>query len=151
MPGKTILLAEDNAHDEELALLTLRDNRISNDVVVARDGVEALNFLFSTGDYAGCDLSMMPAVIFLDLKLPKVDGLQVVRRLRNDKRTRLLAVVILTSSKEEEDIIGSYSLGVDSYVREPVDFSEFSEAVRQLKLYWLLLNEYPQPERSDPA
>ncbi len=151
MPGKMILLVEDNPDDEELALLALRDNHVSNDVVVARDGVEALDFLFGTGDYAGRDLSVMPAVIFLDLKLPKVDGLDVLRRLRNDKRTRLLPVVILTSSKEEEDIIASYGLGANSYVRKPVDFSELTEAVRQLKLYWLLLNEYPRPGRSDPA
>lgn len=151
MPGKMILLVEDNPDDEELALLALRDNHISNEVVVARDGVEALDFLFGTGDYADRDLSVMPTVIFLDLKLPKVDGLEVLRRLRNDNRTRLLPVVILTSSKEEEDIIGSYGLGANSYVRKPVDFSEFTEAVRQLKLYWLLLNEYPQPGRSDPA
>jgi CheY-like chemotaxis protein len=146
-----ILLVDDNPDDEELALPALRDNHISNDVVVARAGVEVLNFLFGTGDYAGRDLSVMPAVIFLDLKLPRVDGLEVLRRLRNGKRTRLLPVVILTSSKEEEDIIGSYGLGANSYVRKPVDFSEFAEAVRQLKLYWLLLNEYPHRGRSDPA
>lgn len=150
MPGKMILLVEDNTDAEELALLTLRDNHISNDVVVARDGVEAGDLLFGTGEYADRDLSVMPAVIFLDLK-PKVDGRGVLRRLRNDKRTRLLPVVIPTSSKEEEDTIGSYGLGANSYVRKPVDFSEFAEAVRQLKLYWLLLNEYPHPERSDPA
>jgi CheY-like chemotaxis protein len=143
-----ILLVDDNPDDEDLAL---RDNNISNDVVVARDGVEALDFLFGTGDYAGGDLSVMPAVMFLDLKLPKVDGLEVLRRLRNGKRTRRLPVVILTSSREEEDIIGSYGLGANSYVRKPVDFSEFTETVRQLKLYWLLLNEYPHPGRSYPA
>ncbi len=136
-----ILLVEDNPDDEELTLRALKKNNIQNDVVVARDGVEALDYLFGTGSYAGRDASKLPSVTLLDLKLPKIDGLEVLKRVRADERTRLLPVVILTSSKEEQDLINGYTLGANSYIRKPVDFSQFIEAVRQLGLYWLLLNE----------
>ena len=139
----TILLVEDNPDDEALTLRALRKNNISNQVVVARDGVEALDYLFSRGAYAGRELSGMPVVVLLDLKLPRLDGLEVLRSLRADERTRLLPVVVLTSSREQQDQIDSYSRGANSYVRKPVDFLEFTEAVRQLGLYWLLLNEPP--------
>ena len=147
MDGKIILLVEDNADDVELTLRSLRKNNISNEVVVARDGAQALDYLFATGAYAGRDTNIMPAVILLDLKLPKIDGLEVLRRLRADERTKLLPVVIVTSSKEERDMLNGYKLGANSYVRKPVDFVQFSEAVRQLGLYWLLLNEPPPPIR----
>jgi len=140
---KIILLVEDNPDDETLTLLALKSNNIVNEVIVARDGEEALDYLFATGAYQGRDTSVMPAVILLDLKLPKVDGLEVLRRLRSDESTKLLPVVILTSSDEEQDIIKSYSLGASSYVRKPVEFTRFSEAVKRLGLYWLLLNEPP--------
>lgn len=140
-----ILLVEDNRDDEALTLRALKKNNIKNDVVVARDGVGALDYLFGTGSYASRDLTVMPEVILLDLKLPRVDGLEVLRRLRADKRTQLLPVVILTSSNEEQDRINSYGLGANSYVRKPVDFTQFIEAVRQLGLYWLILNEPPPP------
>ncbi len=136
-----ILLVEDNPDDEALTLRALKKNNILNEVVVARDGVEALDYLFSSGMYAGRDMSVMPQFILLDLKLPKIDGLEVLRRLRADDRTKLLPVIILTSSKEEQDLINGYSLGANSYIRKPVDFSQFTEAVRQLGLYWLVLNE----------
>jgi len=139
----SILLVEDNADDEALALRALDKHKIRNPVVVVRDGQEALDYLFATGAYARRDLAEL-AVVLLDLKLPRVDGLQVLERLRADPRTKLLPVVILTSSKEERDILDGYSLGANSYVRKPIDFNEFSEAVRQLGLYWLLLNEWPQ-------
>jgi two-component system, response regulator len=141
MSDSSILLVEDNPDDEELTLRALRKNNIRNEVVVARDGVEALDYLFGTGVYAERDLTMMPRLVLLDLKLPKIDGLQVLRRLRADPRTRLLPVVILTSSKEQQDLIEGYGLGANSYVRKPVDFSQFIDAVRQLGLYWLILNE----------
>ena len=143
MDQKIILLVEDNPDDEALTLRALKKNNILNEVVVARDGVEALEYLFGTGAHAGRDLREMPQVILLDLKLPKVDGLEVLRRLRADERTRLLPVVILTSSKEEQDLINGYSLGANSYVRKPVDFTQFADAVRHLGLYWLVLNEAP--------
>lgn len=143
MRPKIILLVEDNSDDEALTLRALKNNNIINKVVVARDGVEALDFLFATGSYAGRDIGIMPQVILLDLKLPKVDGLEVLRRLRADARTKLLPVVILTSSSEEADIVNSYYLGANSYVRKPVDFVQFMEAVRQLGLFWLVLNEVP--------
>ena len=142
--GKTILLVEDNADDEALTRRALRKNNIGNELVVARDGVEALDFLFGTGEYEGRDLTRMPQVILLDLKLPKVDGLEVLRRLREDTRTRLLPVVILTSSREQQDLMDGYGLGANSYIRKPVDFAQFVEAVRQLGLYWLVLNETPR-------
>ena len=143
MKDKIILLVEDNSDDVELTLRSLKKHNISNEVVVVRDGAEALEYLFATGSYADRDMSIMPAVILLDLKLPKVDGLEVLRRLRADERTELLPVVILTSSKEERDMINGYKLGANSYVRKPVDFIQFSEAVKQLGLYWLILNEPP--------
>ncbi len=143
MRNGIILLVEDNPDDVELTLRSLRKNNILNEVVVAGDGVEALDYLFGTGAHAGRDLSVMPAVILLDLKLPRIDGLEVLRRLRADERTELLPVVILTSSEEEQDMLSSYKLGANSYIRKPVDFVQFSEAIKQLGLYWLLLNEPP--------
>lgn len=143
MDNKIILLVEDNPDDEALTLRALKKNNILNELVVARDGVEALNYLFGSGMYTGRDISVMPQVILLDLKLPKVDGLEVLRRLRADNRTKLLPVVILTSSKEEQDLINGYNFGANSYIRKPVDFTQFMEAVRQLGLYWLVLNESP--------
>jgi two-component system, response regulator len=139
-----ILLIEDNRDDEALTLRALNKNNIKNEVVVAHDGVEALDFLFGKGSYAGRDLSIMPQLILLDLKLPRVDGLEVLRRMRTQEHTRLLPVVILTSSNEERDRIEGYGLGANSYVRKPVDFNQFTEAVRQLGLYWLILNQ-PAP------
>jgi two-component system, response regulator len=146
MEDKIILLVEDNADDEKLTLRALEKNNIRNEVVVARNGAEALDYLFGTGAYAGRNLEFMPQVVLLDLKLPKVDGLEVLRRVRTNDRTKLLPVVILTSSNEEQDRINGYGLGANSYVRKPVDFNQFSEAVRQLGLYWLVLNE-PAPAR----
>ena len=143
MEAKIILLVEDNPDDELLTLRAFKKNNILNEVVVTRDGVEALDYLFGTGAYAGRDLREMPQVILLDLKLPKMDGLEVLRRLRADERTKLVPVVILTSSREDQDMIAGYSLGANSYVRKPVDFMQFAEAVRQLGLYWLVLNEAP--------
>jgi CheY-like chemotaxis protein len=143
MEEKTILLIEDNPDDELLAVRALRKNKIMNKVVVARDGAEALDYLFGTGPYEGRDMSEMPQVILLDLKLPKVDGLEVLKRLRNDERTKVVPVVVLTSSKEERDLTDSYQLGANSYIHKPVDFAQFTEAVRQLGLYWLVLNESP--------
>ena len=148
MDTKTILLVEDNADDEALTIRALKKNNIMNEVVVAHDGAEALEYLFGTGKHAGRNTSLMPEVILLDLKLPKIDGLEVLRRLRADERTGLLPVVVLTSSKEERDMIESYRLGANSYVRKPVDFAQFSEAVRQLGLYWLILNEAPPGRRA---
>jgi two-component system response regulator len=142
-----ILLVEDNPDDEALTLRALAKNNIQNEVVIAHDGVEALDFLFGTGSYEGRDLSNEPQVILLDLNLPRIDGLEVLRRLRADERTRLLPVVILTSSLEEQDRIKGYGLGANSYVRKPVDFGEFVEAVRQLGLYWLILNQSPPRQR----
>jgi len=141
MTDKIILLIEDNADDELLTRRAFQKNNILNDVVVAHDGVEALDVLLGTGDGGGVPL--VPAVILLDLNLPKISGLEVLRRLRGDDRTRLLPVVILTSSREEQDLIEGYRLGANSYVRKPVDFAEFLNATRQLGLYWLMLNEAP--------
>lgn len=143
MEDKMILLVEDNTDDEALTLRALRKNNIGNRVVVVRDGAEALDFLFCTGAYAERDPHDKPQVILLDLKLPKVDGMEVLRRIRADPSTRTFPVVILTSSKEEQDVINSYVIGVNSYVRKPVDFVQFVEAIRQLGLYWLVLNETP--------
>src|SRR3984957_16041734 len=143
MQNGVILLVEDNPDDEALTLRALQKNNIKNEVVVARDGVEALEYLFGTGKYSGRDTTVIPQVVLLDLKLPKVDGLEVLRRLRADERTKLLPIVILTSSMEDQDRLRGYGLGANSYIRKPVDFGEFTEAVRQLGLYWLLLNEQP--------
>ncbi|HEY9639517.1 MAG TPA: response regulator [Coleofasciculaceae cyanobacterium] len=140
---KTILLVEDNPDDEALAIRALKRHHIGNQIVVARDGVEALDYLFGIGQYAGRDLSLKPTVILLDLKLPRIDGLEVLRRLREDERTKLLPVVVLTTSTEEQDVLNSYNLGCNSYIRKPVDFVQFSEAIRQLGMYWLLMNELP--------
>jgi two-component system response regulator len=148
MAEKVILLVEDNADDEKLTLRALKKNNVGNEVVVARNGIEALDYLFGTGAHARRDLSIMPQVVLLDLKLPKLDGLEVLRRVRADSRTKLLPIVVLTSSNEEADRIHSYGLGANSYVRKPVDFNQFSEAARQLGLYWLVLNESPPVRRA---
>ena len=145
MASDVILLVEDNPDDVDLTLRALKRNNIVNEVVLAGDGVEALDYLFGTGAYAGRDTSATPRVVLLDLKLPKIDGLEVLRRLRSDERTKLLPIVVLTSSKEQQDLVESYSLGANSYVRKLVDFNQFVEAIRQLGLYWLVLNE-PPPE-----
>jgi two-component system, response regulator len=145
---KVILLVEDNPDDEALTLRALKKNNIKNEVVVAHDGAEALDYLFGTGKYAGRNTDVLPQVVLLDLKLPKVEGLEVLRRVRADKRTKLLPVVILTSSNEEQDRIDGYGLGANSYVRKPVDFNQFIDAARQLGLYWLILNEPPPSRRS---
>jgi two-component system response regulator len=147
MKSKVILLVEDNPDDQELTVRALKKNNIVNEIIVAHDGLEALDYLFGQGQYASRDLRLMPQVILLDLKLPKLDGLGVLRRLRGDERTKLLPVVILTSSNEEKDRIDGYNLGANSYVRKPVDFNQFSEAARQLGLYWLVLNESAPPAR----
>lgn len=141
-----ILLVEDNPDDEILTVRALRKNNIANDLVVAHDGAEALEYLFGTGAYAGRDPRILPRVVLLDLNLPKVDGLEVLKRVRADPRTRLAPIVILTSSKEERDLVESYGRGANSYIRKPVDFVQFVEAVRQLGLYWLVLNEDPPRE-----
>lgn len=143
--SRIILLVEDNPNDVELALRAFAKSKIANDIVVASDGEEALDYLFATGAYAARDPSTQPEVVLLDLKLPKVHGLDVLRRIRSDERTRRLPVVILTSSNEEQDIVRSYDLGANSFVRKPVDFAQFAEATRQLGLYWLVLNEPPPP------
>ena len=137
-------MVEDNPDDEALTLRALRKNKIANQVIIARDGVEALDYVFGTGAYSDRDMSSMPQMVLLDLKLPKLDGLQVLKRLKADKRTQLIPVVILTSSKEENDLIDGYRRGANSYVRKPVDFNEFNEAVKELSLYWLTLNQ-PAP------
>ncbi len=138
---RPVLLVEDNPDDEALTLRAFNKNKITNTVVVARDGVEALDYLFCTGPHAGRDINVMPAVILLDLKLPRIDGLEVLRRIRANERTRLIPVVILTTSKEQQDIYEGYSLGANSYIRKPVDFEKFIHAVGQLGVYWLVLNE----------
>jgi CheY-like chemotaxis protein len=138
-----ILLVEDNPDDEALTLRALRKASVGNVVMVVRDGAEALDFLFGAGAHAGRDVSVMPQVVLLDLKLPKIDGLEVLRRIRADARTKMLPVVILTSSDEEQDRLQGYALGANSYVRKPVEFGQFAEAVRQLGLYWLVLNQPP--------
>jgi two-component system, response regulator len=141
MLAKSILLVEDNADDEELTIRALKKNNVSNNLVVARDGAEALDYLFGTGIYAGRDTSVLPGLVLLDLKLPKIDGLGVLQRIRADERTRRIPVTVLTSSKEEQDLFNSYDLGASSYICKPVDFDQFTEAVRQLGMYWLMLNE----------
>ena len=147
MDEKIILLVEDNPDDEALTLRALKRSNIVNEVVVAHDGVEALDYLFATGAYAGRDTQILPQIVMLDLKLPKLRGLEVLRRMRADGRTQGLPVVIFTSSKEEPDLVEAYNLGANSYVWKPVDFTQFADSVRQLGLYWLLLNELPWRER----
>jgi two-component system response regulator len=147
MNEKIILLVEDNPDDVELTLRAFRKNNILNKVVVARDGVAALDYLFGEGAYAGRDTRELPIIVLLDLKLPKLDGLEVLRRIRQDERTRLLPVVILTSSLEEQDLVNGYRSGANSYVRKPVDFKRFVEAVKHLGLYWLLWNEPPPVQK----
>jgi two-component system, response regulator len=144
LSGKYILLVEDDPNDEMLTMHALQENRIRNDVIVARDGVEALDFLFSTGPHAGKPIPDLPQFVLLDLKMPRINGIEVLKELRNLERTRLLPVIIFTSSKEEKDMIESYSLGANSYVRKPVDFVEFAKAVKELDLYWMILNEKAQ-------
>ena len=143
MKTKIILLVEDNPDDVKLTLRALKKSNIMNEVVVAQDGVEALDYLFGTGKYDGRDTRHMPQVVLLDLKMPKMDGLEVLHRLRADERTKLLPVVILTTSSEDRDRIESYKLGANSYIRKPVDFNQFVDSVQQLGLYWLVLNEAP--------
>lgn len=143
MENKIILLIEDNLDDVDLTLHALKKNNIKNEVIVVNDGAAALDYLFGTGKYSGRDLSVMPAIILLDIKLPKIDGLEVLERIRKNPLTQYIPVTILTSSKEEMDIIKGYRYGVNSYVRKPVDFIQFTEAVNSLGLYWLLLNEPP--------
>ena len=143
MNAKVILLIEDNASDIALTERALSRNNITNELVVAQDGQEGLDYLFATGAHAGRDVNALPVLILLDLKLPRIDGLEVLRRIRADARTRRVPVVILTSSREEQDIAAGYDLGVNSYIRKPVDFHQFSETIRQLGLYWLVINEAP--------
>jgi len=147
MEEKIILLVEDNPDDVELTLRAFKKNNILNRVIIAKDGAEALDFLFGTGTYAGQELKDLPVVILLDLKLPKIDGMEVLRRIRQDNRTKLIPVVILTSSAEPKDVVNGYSLGANAYVRKPVEFSQFVEAMRNLGLFWLLSNEPPPPGR----
>jgi CheY-like chemotaxis protein len=143
MTDRYILLVEDNPDDEELTLLSLRKNNLGHEIIVVRDGVEAIEFLFGTGQYTGRDLSRSPTVVLLDLKLPKLDGLGVLKRLRADERTRMLPVVVLTSSSQDADVLASYNLGANSYVRKPVEFGSFVEAISTLGMYWVTLNRPP--------
>ncbi|MDQ7823264.1 MAG: response regulator [Candidatus Eremiobacteraeota bacterium] len=146
MDQKTILLVEDNESDIGLTRRALEKHHIGNRLVVAEDGQDALDYLFGTGPHGGRDTSLMPTLVLLDLKLPKMDGLEVLRRIRADSRTKRLPVVILTTSSEEQDVAESYDLGANSYIRKPVDFTQFAESIRQLGLYWLVLNEPPPSE-----
>lgn len=148
MTERPILLVEDNPDDEALTLRAFSKNKIANPVIVARDGVEALDYLFGTGNHAGRDATIMPAVVLLDLKLPRIDGLEVLRRIRAHERTALLPVVVLTTSKEQQDILEAYRLGANSYIRKPVDFERFIQAVGLLGVYWLSLNE---PSEAPPG
>lgn len=150
MDEKVILLVEDNPDDEELTLLALRRNNIKNEIIVARDGQEALDYLFGIGAHAGRDTTVLPQLVLLDLNLPKINGIDVLTRLRADDRTRLLPIVVLTSSMEERDRLAAYNNFANSYIRKPVDFDQFTEAVRQLGLYWLVLNQ-PPPRVTAPS
>lgn len=141
MKNNVVLFVEDNKRDEMLALRAFKKGNFANEIVVAHNGVEALDYIFGTGEYAGRDTTMLPQMILLDLKMPKMDGIQVLARLRADERTKTLPIVVFTSSSEQEDIIKSYELGANSYVRKPVDFEQFAEATLQLGMYWLCLNE----------
>ncbi len=143
MDKRIILLVEDNPNDVTLTIRALNKANIANELVVATDGEQALDYLFGTGAYKGRDTGEPPVVVLLDLKLPRIDGFEVLRRLRADPRTSMIPVVILTTSREERDLVAGYSLGANSYIRKPVDFNQFAEAVRQLGLYWLVLNEAP--------
>jgi CheY-like chemotaxis protein len=143
MPEKMILLVEDNAADVTLTIRAIKRANIANEMVVARDGAEALDYLFGTGQYRGRDINQLPVVVLLDLKLPKIDGIEVLKQIRANPVTQLLPVVVLTSSKEESDVTTCYKYNCNSYVRKPVDFNQFAEAVKQLGLYWLVLNEPP--------
>ena len=147
MNKKYILLVEDNQSDIELARRAFAKNHIANDLIVVEDGQEAVDFLFAAGPFASRDCGHLPTLVLLDLKLPRLDGLEVLKRIRADQRTRRLPVVILTSSKEEQDVAASYDLGVNSFIRKPVDFIQFVEAIRSLGLYWLVLNEPPPPQQ----
>ena len=147
---KTILLVEDNASDEKLTVLAFRKCGVANEVTVVRDGAEALDYLFATGAHAGRDTAVLPTVILLDLKLPKVNGLEVLSRLKTDPRTKFIPIVVLTSSHEDRDLNSCYKLGANSYIVKPVDFVRFTEAMRQLGLYWLLLNEKPARWQQEP-
>lgn len=140
---KPILLVEDNPKDAKLTIMGFRDNNMMNEIIHVKNGAEALDYLFGTGQYEGRDVYQLPQVVLLDLKLPKMDGLEVLRHIREDERTHFLPVVVLTSSKEERDLVESYALGANGYVRKPVDFAEFGEAVKALGVYWLLVNELP--------
>ncbi|HEY3198704.1 MAG TPA: response regulator [Nitrospirales bacterium] len=151
MGAKIILLVEDNPDDEALTIRALKKSRVTNEVVVVHDGVEALEYLFGTGAYRGRDISKMPALIMLDLKMPKIDGLEVLEKLRREESTKYLPVVILTSSKEEYDVARGYQKGCNSYVRKPIDFKHFSDAVGDLGMYWLLHNESPPLTGSLPG
>ena len=145
MRSKNILLVEDNPSDVKLTQRALEQNKITNELIVAENGQEALDYLFATGQYAGREIQSLPAVVLLDLKLPKIEGLEVLQRIRANELTRLMPVAILTSSSQEQDMITSYKLGANSYIRKPVDFRKFTDAVRTLGMYWLLLNEPPPP------
>jgi two-component system response regulator len=144
MSEKSILLVEDNPADVTLTIRALKRANIANELVVARDGVEALDYMFGTGQYSGRDINQLPVVVLLDLKLPKIDGIEVLKRVRTNPVTKLVPVVVLTSSKEQSDLTVCYEYNCNSYVRKPVDFNQFAEAVKQLGLYWLVLNEPPQ-------
>ena len=143
MQKNIILVVEDNEDDLDLTLRAFAKNNVLNEIVIARDGVEALDYLFGTGEHEGRDLSIMPEVVLLDLKMPRMDGIETLKRIRADERTEVLPVVVLTSSDEEQDMTESYKCGVNSYIRKPVDFNQFVDAVRQLSLYWVVLNEHP--------